>query len=198
MDDRCIEAWGTRYKPYEVFPDCPPRHKVTVGQAMTNLLRDELGFGGRVTSFVELPGGQFCLATETFVLACRDVMYWSGPKEAMQPLAELAQLWCEVLGHSKMITDQAWKKLTGAEDGSCSAFAAVNFMPLLIGRARVRMIALLAAGVKDAEQLKLFSELPDDDLWTILQLAVDSGRTFADVHKEFFPQLVYTESLDAE
>lgn len=135
-------------------------------QTLSHLLKYEFGFGGRVVSVSETE-----LVVQTRVLASVDTMTYTGSAEEMAPLVEAARYWLASLEVDEKNVAQTIGRLS-ATPGKVGmrAFYVRHLAPLLIGENRLKVIQMMAYGLREKNDVEAGMALSAGDLDAALSL----------------------------
>ncbi len=153
-------------------------HTRTSADALTSLVKYEIGFGGRI---IEVTATRVVVSTT--VLGCKDVVIFSGDVEEMRRLVLAAQAATYVFSEKESVralaegTIDAMKQCGADEHGRMRPFLSAHLAPLIAGGA-VGKIALFAAmEVEDDSALRRLSPLSLDQLVELAEVAASTGAT---------------------
>lgn len=154
-------------------------YEVTPERALRSLVTGELAFGGNIT---EATGTRLVVVTR--VLVCVDTTIFEGTAEEMHQLNQVVYYYLQACGRQDdVLLDSvllAAERLLGQQAGN--AFLLTTAAPMLMGRQRLALAALLAAGVTDEQDIAAGMRLSLDDLLAALELVQEnSGSSLADM-----------------
>lgn len=140
--------------------------EVTPEQALRSLVSGELAFGGNIT---EATGTRLVVITR--VLYCVDTTIFAGSAEEMQQLNQVAYYYLQACGQQDVVLDGvlvAASRMLGRQAGN--PFLLTTAAPTLMGRQRLALSTLLAAGVTEEQEIAAGMQLSLDDLLAALEL----------------------------
>ncbi len=144
-------------------------------EALIHLAKHELGWGGRIVGL-----GPTHIKVVTTIFECRDTSVYKGTAEELKPLFELVYFYLEAKKkYGNTIVDGMVNSTERLPEEIRGVPLYLSMMtPLLAGNHLLKVVVMLACGVKDEEDVKAGLGVRIEDLVAASQLSKEGLCSF--------------------
>jgi len=159
-----------RFEAHDGYEYPSLKREMTPSHAAVNLLRNELGWGGRI---IELDTTSIAVRTPCFGKVDKDT--YSGPADEMQLLHRAVDIWAHLKGVSNVMTEIAAERIGQLVSDSPNI---AGMMSAVIGNTSVVNMALSQlAGLSDTQRSRAL-KIKHDELDPLIELVLETGCSF--------------------
>ncbi len=160
-----IAVHGTRQKGDQVLENCPERHNKSVGKAVIDLVKNELGFGGQVRFVSETK-----ITIETYILNCIDTTTYEGDRHSMKTLYKGLSVFNALHDNNDVFNKDVDRVMHATGGKKLLLKFSVPWLNINV----IKIAAMCAAGFTEDEMV-LGMNMKEHDLLAAVELKIDSG-----------------------